>query len=75
MADNKTLADEALKLNDEQLEKVSGGVRRNKYVSAFYCEYCKKTIRLNFVRELDKAKKEHNAKFHPGIREPRTTEI
>ena len=75
MADNKNPVYEALKLDDEQMEKVSGGVRRNKYVSAFYCEYCKKTIRLNFVRELDKAKKEHNAKFHPGIREPRTTEV
>lgn len=75
MNENNSRADESMKLEDELLEKVSGGVKRSKYGSAFYCEYCKKTIRLNFVRELDKAKKEHNAKIHPGIREPRTTEI
>ncbi len=75
MADTGNPIKDAIKLDEKELEKVSGGVKKSKYVSAFYCEYCKKTIRLTFVRELEKAQKEHNAKFHPGLREPRTTEV
>ena len=75
MNENKNRTDESMKLEDEQLEKVSGGMKRNRYGSAFYCEYCKKTIHLNFVRELEKAKKEHNAKFHPGMQKPKTIEV
>ncbi|MBO7669798.1 MAG: hypothetical protein J6S60_04330 [Oscillospiraceae bacterium] len=53
----------------EELSKVTGGAGRqkDKYVSAFYCELCGKTIHLNMVYSLERAKKEHNAKFHPGI--------
>ena len=54
------------KINPDLLDQVVGGAKRDKYVSAFYCEYCKKTIHLNMVYSLDRAKKEHNAKFHPG---------
>ncbi|MCR5136316.1 MAG: hypothetical protein K6C12_04390 [Oscillospiraceae bacterium] len=57
------------KIRNEDLDKVTGGAaQREKYVSAFYCEYCGKTIHLNFVRALDKARAEHNAKFHPQLR-------
>ena len=68
MSENSKSPLKTKRLEEGQLEQVTGGVKRNKYVSAFYCEHCKKTIRLNFVRELEKAKKEHNAKFHPEIR-------
>ena len=52
----------------EALDKVSGGKStRDRYVSAFYCEYCGKTIHLNMIYSLERAKKEHNAKFHPEI--------
>ena len=54
------------KLSDRQAEQVTGGRKREKYVSAFYCEYCQKTIRLPGVYSLDRAKREHNAKYHPG---------
>ena len=57
------------KINTEDLSKISGGAKkREKFVSAFYCEYCGKTIHLNMVYSLDRAKKEHNTKFHPNIR-------
>ena len=56
-------------LDPEALAQVSGGAKqREKYVSAFYCEICKKTIHLNMVYSLERARKEHNAKFHPGVR-------
>ena len=59
-------------LDDSALENVIGGVRRDsgkreKFVSAFYCEACGKTIHLNMIYSLDRAKKEHNAQFHPGL--------
>lgn len=61
------------KLKMDELDQVTGGLtatagKRPKYVSAFYCEYCKATIHLNGVYTLERAKKEHNAKFHPGVR-------
>ena len=57
------------KLDLDALAKASGGAKkRGKYVSAFYCEYCGKTIHLNMVYSLDRAKKEHNAKFHPQVK-------
>ena len=57
------------KLNMDELDRVSGGDgKRDRYVSAFYCEYCQKTIHLNMVYSLERAKKEHNAKFHPQVR-------
>ena len=57
-------------VNSEELSKVTGGAgrQRDKFVSAFYCEYCRKTIHLNMVYSLERAKKEHNAKFHPQVR-------
>ena len=55
------------KLNEEKLEAVSGGVKREKYVSAFYCEYCRKTIHLPGVYSLENAKKDHMTKYHPTI--------
>lgn len=60
------MENKALKLED--LANVSGGAKREKFVSAFYCEYCGKTIHLNMVYSLDRARKEHNAKFHPGVK-------
>ena len=57
-------------LNLEDLSKATGGAGRpkDKYVSAFYCEYCEKTIHLNMVYSLERAKQEHNAKFHPLVK-------
>ena len=59
-------------LNSDLLEQISGGkiqqAKREKYVSAFYCEICKKTIHLNGVYTLERAKKEHNQQVHPQIR-------
>ena len=56
-------------LNPEELSKINGGaMKKDKYVSAFYCEYCGKTIHLNMVYSLERARKEHNAKFHPQIK-------
>ena len=59
------------KLNLEALNKVSGGkrqtVKREKYVSAFFCEHCGATIHLNGVYSLERARSEHNAKFHPSV--------
>ena len=60
------------RLDESTLENVIGGVsrdsgRREKFVSAFYCEACGKTVHLNMIYSLDRAKKEHNAKFHPTL--------
>ena len=53
----------------KEMAQVTGGAKkREKFVSAFYCEYCCKTIHLGTVYSLERAKKEHNAKFHPGVR-------
>ena len=61
--DNKTVP-----INSEDLSEVAAGKgKRDKYVSAFYCELCGKTIHLNMVYSLDRARKEHNAKFHPYV--------
>ena len=50
------------RLNPETFAQVNGGARpREKYVSAFYCEACRKTIHLNMVYSLERAKKEHYA--------------
>ncbi|MBQ7693025.1 MAG: hypothetical protein IJT29_05390 [Oscillospiraceae bacterium] len=60
-------------LSDDALDAVIGGVghpkQKTKFVSAFFCEYCGETIRLNGVYSEDRAKKLHNAKFHPQIRD------
>ena len=57
-----------VQLDNDDLGKVTGGVNgKTRYVSAFYCEYCDKTIKLNMVASLERAKKEHNTKFHPEI--------
>ena len=57
------------KLDPEKLDKVTGGKGqtgpRGKYVSAFFCELCGKTIRLNGVYSLERAKDEHMRKVHP----------
>ena len=53
-------------LKDEKLENVSGGAIRPKYVSSFFCEKCGKTIRLNGVYTLERAKEEHERKEHSG---------
>lgn len=55
------------KLNERQMETVAGGRIRPKYVSAFYCEYCRETIHLPGVYSLERAKKEHNARCHPDF--------
>ena len=55
------------KLNEQQMETVAGGRIRQKYVSAFYCEYCRETIHLSGVYSLERAKKEHDAKYHPEL--------
>ena len=63
MDNNKT------KLNAESLKNVSGGIgQKDRYVSSFYCEYCGKTIKLNMVSSLERAKKEHNEKVHPQLK-------
>ena len=59
---------ENLKLSDDVLDAVTGGAARKKYVSAFFCETCGKTIRLSGVYEQERAKREHNAKFHPLLK-------
>lgn len=62
------------KLNLQQLNEVTGGKgetgKHEKYVSAFFCEACGTTIRLNGVYTLERARKEHYAKIHPGLRLP-----
>ena len=58
------------KIELDRLDQVTGGAGnpgRKKYVSAFFCEICGSTIRLNGVYELERAKKEHNTKFHPNL--------
>ena len=68
----KDIRSEPVKLESNDLALVTGGRstrdQRPRYVSAFYCEYCEKTIHLNAVYSLDRAKKEHNAKFHQGLK-------
>ena len=60
------------KLDLDALAKASGGAKKrdpqDKYVSAFYCEYCGKTIHLNMIYSLGRAKAEHNTKFHPNVK-------
>lgn len=60
------------KLELKDLNKVTGGrgqtVQREKYVSAFFCETCGKTIRLNGVYTLERARAEHNRKVHPAAK-------
>ena len=58
------------KMDLNELGQVTGGTEirdRKKYVSAFFCEYCGATIRLNGVYDLERAKKEHNAKVHASL--------
>ena len=56
-------------IDSEKLKDVTGGVGiRDKFVSSFYCEYCDKTIKLNMVSSLERAKKEHNDKYHPHLK-------
>ena len=64
--DGKTNADTLRPLDDGSLDAVSGGVggNRPKYVSSFFCEKCGKTIRLNGVYTLERAKKLHDEKEH-----------
>ncbi len=56
------------KLEWKDLGAVTGGKgntgTREKYVSAFFCEKCGKTIRLNGVYRLERAKAEHDRKEH-----------
>lgn len=67
------------KLDLQQMSEVTGGMgntgKREKYVSAFFCEACGATIRLNGVYTLERARKEHYAKFHPGMRQPPTQKV
>ena len=53
-------------LDDGSLNEVTGGAggNRPKYVSSFFCEKCGKTIRLNGVYTLERAKKLHDEKEH-----------
>ncbi len=60
------MSNEKKMLKDEKLENVSGGAIRPKYVSSFFCEKCGKTIRLNGVYTLERAKEEHERKEHSG---------
>ena len=63
MDNNKT------KLSAESLKNVTDGIGlKDRYVSSFYCEYCGKTIKLNMVSSLERAKKEHNEKVHPQLK-------
>ncbi len=55
------------KLNEQQMDTVTGGRKREKYVSAFYCEYCRETIHLPGVYSLERARRDHNMKFHPEV--------
>ena len=58
------------KIELDKLGAVTGGAgnpARKKYVSAFFCEYCGATIHLNGIYDLERAKKEHNAKAHPAL--------
>ena len=60
------MSNETKMLKDEKLENVSGGAIRPKYVSSFFCEKCGKTIYLNGVYTLERAKEEHERKEHSG---------
>jgi hypothetical protein len=60
------MSNETKMLKDEKLENVSGGAIRPKYVSSFFCEKCGKTIHLNGVYTLERAKEEHERKEHSG---------
>ena len=62
----KTSVDALRPLDDGSLDAVSGGAggNRPKYVSSFFCEKCGKTIRLNGVYTLERAKKLHDEKEH-----------
>ena len=51
---------------DEKLAGTAGGAIRPKYVSSFFCEKCGKTIHLNGVYTLERAKEEHERKEHSG---------
>ena len=63
MDNNKT------KLSAESLKNVTGVIGlKDRYVSSFYCEYCGKTIKLNMISSLERAKKEHNEKVHPQLK-------
>ncbi len=56
-------------VSPEALGQITGGAgKREKFVSAFYCELCGRTIHLGTVYSLERAKREHNAKVHPGLR-------
>ena len=59
---------ESMKLSDDALRGVSAGAGKPKFISAFFCEACGKTIRLSGVYLEERAKREHNAKFHPGVK-------
>ena len=62
------------KLDLQKMSEVTGGKgetgKREKYVSAFFCEAGGATIRLNGVYTLERARKEHYAKTHPGVKPP-----
>ena len=64
--DGKKSFDTLCALDDDSLNAVSGGVggNRPKYVSSFFCEKCGRTIRLNGVYTLERAKKLHDEKEH-----------
>ena len=52
---NKTTG--TLRIDDAALEQVTGGVsrdtaKREKFVSAFYCEHCGKTIHMGMIYSL-----------------------
>ena len=51
---------------DEKLAGTAGGAIRPKDVSSFFCEKCGKTIHLNGVYTLERAKQEHERKEHSG---------
>ena len=56
------------KLDLQQMSEVTGGKgetgKREKYVSAFFCEACGATIRLNGVYTLERAVREHEQQEH-----------
>ena len=62
------------KLDLQKMSEVTGGKgetgKREKYVSAFFFLSCGATIRLNGVYTLERARKEHYAKTHPGVKPP-----
>ncbi len=60
------------KLASDDLDQVIGGVtypaKRQKYVSAYYCPICGRTEHLNGVYTPERAKAEHDRKYHPGAK-------